>query len=191
MEVPEGVQWKDMAEAYGVRQDVLFEQNGCTKEAKIIFIPGLDWRSLIETNTNENYLSYYPVPENNNIGLEYGWQIKNEQTFFHTGIDFLASIGTEVLAGENGMVVFVGQEPKYGFLVIIDHGEGKQTRYAHLSRVNVKIEDNISAGAIIGQVGKTGTPDLEESHLHFELRIKTPQGWISKNPLPSLSPKSY
>ncbi len=88
------------------------------------------------------------------------------------------------------MVVFVGQEPKYGFLVIINHGQGKQTRYAHLSRVNVKIEDNILAGAIIGQVGQTGTPDLSESHLHFEVRIKTPQGWMSQNPLSRLSPKS-
>jgi murein DD-endopeptidase MepM/ murein hydrolase activator NlpD len=71
-------------------------------------------------------------------------------------------------------------------LIIINHEGGRQTRYAHLSQVKVKVEEQVKAGDVIGQVGKTGNPDLVEPHLHFEVRLQTPQGWITQDPLLNL-----
>lgn len=187
VQVPTGLQWQDIAEAYGVRQDVLFELNGCVVTPELIFIPGVNWREIARQDNNYQGFNYYPLETKPSIGLNYGWQETPQNgRFFHSGVDFLAPVGSSVFASADGIVVFVGNEPNYGFLVIINHGLGRQTRYAHLSRVNVKIEDEIQAGSLIGQVGLTGKPDIADSHLHFEVRIQTPQGWISQDPMLNL-----
>ncbi len=186
VKVPTGVKWRDIAEAYGVRQDVLFELNGCVKNPDIVFIPGVNWTAITRQEKNYQGLSYHPLGQKTTVGLNYGWQENQGDKFFHSGVDLLAPLGSSVLAVEDGIVVFVGNEPNYGFVIIINHNGGRQTRYAHLSRVNVKIEDNVKAGNLIGQVGNTGNPDLPQSHLHFEVRIQTPQGWITQDPLLNL-----
>lgn len=89
---------------------------------------------------------------------------------FHEGMDFSASIGTEVYATGNGTVVMAGRDGNggYGNEIILDHGYNYKTVYAHLSRVFVKPGQQILRGQIIGYVGNTGKST--SPHLHYEVR---------------------
>ncbi len=183
--VPNGATWKDLATAYGIRADVLFEINGCVKTPTVVYIPGVNWQTGEETR-QEDYtgLQRYPLPSVARVGLAYGWHSDSTtgQSFFHGGIDLLAEVGTPVLAADTGKVIFAAQEGTYGFLVVVDHGNGRQTRYAHLSRFEVKIGQTVKGGDVVGYVGETGQPDLLEPHLHFEVRYKFPVGWVAQDP---------
>lgn len=183
--VPNGATWQDLSTAYGIRADVLFEINGCVATPTVVFIPGVNWEPD-ETAPQADYtgLRGYPLPSIGEVGLGYGWhQDPNTgESFFHGGMDILAEEGTPVLAADRGTVVYVGQEGNYGFLVIIDHGNGRQTRYAHLSRFGTSIGESIDAGDVLGYVGKTGRPDILNFHLHFEVRFKSPVGWVAQDP---------
>ncbi|MCO5150023.1 MULTISPECIES: peptidoglycan DD-metalloendopeptidase family protein [unclassified Shinella] len=86
----------------------------------------------------------------------------------HAGIDFRAGTGTEIGATGAGTVVVAGRNGGYGNMVEIDHGNGLKTRYAHLSRVLVKIGDHVEASAPIGLSGSTGRST--GPHLHYEVR---------------------
>ena len=185
IEVPQGVTWQEIGKAYGVRQEVLFELNGCVKIPQTIFIPGINWYGAESASNDYTGLTHYPLPNLVEVGLNYGWHslLDSDQKFFHSGVDLLGSIGTSVLSAEEGIVVFIGQEGNYGFLVIINHPGGRQTRYAHLSKVKVKIDDQVQAGDLIGEIGVTGKPDINPPHLHFEVRYQTPQGWITQDPM--------
>ncbi len=185
LEAPSGATWQDLAKAYGVRADILFEINGCQKNPKIVFIPGVTWTANNSLRPN-NYtgLASYPLANVAKVGLAYGWH-KNAttgQAFFHSGIDLLVAPGTSVLAAETGTVVFVGQEGTYGNLVVLEHSAGRQTRYAHLSQIQVKIGQKVNTGDVLGAVGMTGRPDVPEPHLHFEVRYKLPVGWVAQDP---------
>lgn len=179
---PKGATWQDLADAYGIRSDILFELNGCVKTPQIVFIPGTNWSS----STKKDYLglSGYPLPFVAPIGLKYGWQQNpiGQQRLFHSGVDLLADVGTPVLAADRGEVVYVGQEGTYGILIVINHPGDRQTRYAQLSKVNVKMGQMVRAGDVIGAVGTTGQPDLPTPHLHFEVRVKLAVGWVAQDP---------
>ncbi len=187
VEVPQGATWQDLAAAYGVRADVLFELNGCQAPSNIAFIPGLIWKKEENTRKIENYtgLSGYPLPSVAQVGLAYGWHLDpaTQKNLFHSGVDLLAEVGTPVLAPEVGQVIFKGNEPNYGFLVIIDHGQGRQTRYGHLSKITVNIGQNVQTGDVLGEVGTTGQPDISQPHLHFEVRYQLPVGWVAQDPM--------
>ncbi|MDD9909950.1 MAG: M23 family metallopeptidase [Ahrensia sp.] len=88
----------------------------------------------------------------------------------HGGLDFRAPRGTSVLATASGKVVRAGRMGGYGKLVEIDHGGGITTRYAHLSRINVRKGQRIKRGRVIGKVGSTGRST--GPHLHYEVRRK-------------------
>lgn len=89
-------------------------------------------------------------------------------TRMHTGIDFVAKIGTKIYATGDGVVKNVYRERGgYGIHVVISHGFGYETLYAHLSRYTVKPGQRISRGEIIGTVGNTGTST--GPHLHYEV----------------------
>jgi murein DD-endopeptidase MepM/ murein hydrolase activator NlpD len=89
---------------------------------------------------------------------------------FHEGMDFSASVGTEVYATGNGTVTIAGRDNEggYGNEVVIDHGYNYQTVYAHLSRVFAQPGQKILRGQIIGYVGSTGKST--SPHLHYEVR---------------------
>ena len=87
----------------------------------------------------------------------------------HTGIDISAPIGTRVKATADGVVIHSNWNGGYGRCVIIDHGNGYQTWYAHLSRMDVVEGQEIRQGDVIGQVGATGR--ATGPHLHYEVRI--------------------
>jgi murein DD-endopeptidase MepM/ murein hydrolase activator NlpD len=102
----------------------------------------------------------------------YGYRIDpiTGRNSFHTGVDLIAPTGTPVVAAAGGVVATVGFVPEYGNIVEIDHDNGLTTRYAHLSRSQVKIGDVVMKGQSIAHVGMTGR--TTGPHLHFEVREK-------------------
>ena len=92
------------------------------------------------------------------------------QWAMHEGIDFLAELGSPVVAAAGGVVVFSGFHPQYGYMVDIDHGNDLVTRYAHHSKLFVKEGDVVHRGHKIGEVGSTGRST--GPHLHFEVRYR-------------------
>lgn len=87
----------------------------------------------------------------------------------HPGIDIAAGMGAPLYAADTGVIVFAGWSYRgYGNLIIIDHGTGWQTAYAHLSQINVACGGAIYQGQLIGLSGSTG--NSTGAHLHFEMR---------------------
>ena len=87
---------------------------------------------------------------------------------FHTGIDIPAPPGTAIRAVAPGRVVYSGWRSGYGLMVEVDHGNGISTVYAHCSRLSLKLGQVVTAGQLVGGVGRTGI--TTGSHLHFEVR---------------------
>lgn len=88
---------------------------------------------------------------------------------FHKGVDIRAAAGTPVQAAADGYVTFAGWDGGYGRLVIIDHGAGVRTYYAHLSRLSTQVGRAIQRGEVLGMVGRTGR--VTAPHLHYEVRM--------------------
>ena len=89
---------------------------------------------------------------------------------FHSGMDFSANKGTPVYATGNGVVTKAAWEGQYGNCIVIDHGFGYVTKYAHLSKYDVKRGQKVVRGQTIGRVGSTGKST--GSHLHYEVHVK-------------------
>jgi murein DD-endopeptidase MepM/ murein hydrolase activator NlpD len=185
VQAPAGSTWRDLAASYGVPADVLFEINGCQKKPNIVFVPGIEWSGKRRQGINsETSFTTYPLPKIATVGLNYGWQTIPGQTkkIFHSGIDLIADVGTNVLAAEEGTVVFAGQQEGYGILVVINHRDGLQSRYAHLNSLKTVTGKQVKSGETIGTVGQTGSPDINSPHLHFEVRYQSNSGWIAQDP---------
>lgn len=86
----------------------------------------------------------------------------------HAGVDFRASIGTDIRTTGMGTVITAGRNGGYGNMVEVDHGNGLTTRYAHLSEILVNVGDKVAAGAVVGRSGSTGRST--GPHLHYEVR---------------------
>jgi murein DD-endopeptidase MepM/ murein hydrolase activator NlpD len=106
------------------------------------------------------------------------------QWAMHEGIDFLAEMGSPIVAAADGVIVFAGFHPQYGYMVDIDHGNDLVTRYAHCSKLLVKEGDVVQRGHKIGEVGSTGRST--GPHLHFEVRYRgaaqNPSKFLVSNP---------
>lgn len=87
----------------------------------------------------------------------------------HTGVDISAPTGTTVKAAADGVVISAGWNGGYGRCVIVDHGNGYQTWYGHLSKIDVMEGEEIRQGETLGLVGMTGR--ATGPHLHYEVRI--------------------
>lgn len=114
------------------------------------------------------------------IGGTYMWPAQSDYTRissgygyrgreFHLGIDIPAGYGTDVYAANGGKVVKASYHYSYGNYVVIDHGGGQATLYAHMSKLFVSVDDFVSQGDVIGLVGSTGYST--GNHIHFEVRI--------------------
>lgn len=111
----------------------------------------------------------YPV--NDPITSPFGYRthpVTGEQKL-HTGTDFGSAMGTPVKAVKDGKVIFAGVNAGYGNCVIIDHGGGIQTLYAHNSELNVSEGQTVKQGQVVSKVGSTGMST--GPHLHLEFRV--------------------
>lgn len=116
-----------------------------------------------------------PIPASAAKGTgSFGWPVSGlvTQKFWshHPGIDIGAPKGAPIYAADSGFVIRAGWDQErisYGFMILINHGNGYITRYAHLSAFNVEVGDSVKKGQRIGSVGSTG--NSTGPHLHFEV----------------------
>ncbi len=123
----------------------------------------------------------WPVPDHS-ISSPFGWRIHPVFHYrsFHTGIDLPNPMGTTVRAARRGTVIFTGDYGPDGTVVMLDHGHGLATLYAHLGRVFVSTGQKVSTLQPLGSVGMTGW--TTGPHLHFEVRVRG----TAVNPVPWL-----
>ena len=113
----------------------------------------------------------WPCPSSSRITSPYGYRVLFGVRDFHTGIDIGATTGSNIVAAESGTVILAnyGWNGGYGNYVIINHGNGITTRYAHASQLYVSAGQTVSKGQVIAAVGTTG--NSTGPHLHFEVRV--------------------
>lgn len=105
----------------------------------------------------------------------------------HTGIDLIVTEGTPVLAAAGGTVILVDEVSGYGLTVLVDHGGGWQSLYAHLFEIAVKPADVVHRGQPLGRVGDSGRATTP--HLHFEIRQRRAGQMLALDPAPFLRPR--
>ena len=170
----------DIAYLNGVEQERTVLSTQVTREAtnKVI---------AVGTKVRPSWLpnGYFIWPVYGNITSYFGYRSIFGSYSYHGGIDIATSYGTSIAAADGGTVVFAGRATgsmwSYGNLVIIDHGNGKQTYYGHCSSVLVSAGDKVYQGQPIARVGSTGRST--GNHCHFEVKING----TSVNPLSYLS----
>lgn len=135
-----------------------------------------DYLSILESTLLQQSVLKNTLPNSSPVDAaynssSYGWRIDpfTGTRAFHEGLDFTAEVGTPIHAAAGGIVVFAEQTPDYGKIVKIDHGNGLETRYAHSSKLLVKVGDRVEKGQVIALVGSTGRST--GSHLHYEIRV--------------------
>ncbi|MBM0744042.1 M23 family metallopeptidase [Phormidium sp. CLA17] len=192
VELQPGQSWREVAKAYKVRPDVLFEVNGCQRSPRVVFIPGVNWSPVGAATQalprqSRVILSGYPLPATpaeSAVLLNYGYGVQPEtgKVGFHSGVDLAAPINTAVQAVGSGTIAFAGMQGALGNLVVVNHVEGLQTRYAQLGRIAVKVGQRVAQGQTIGMVGISGRPSSKQPHLHFEMRSRSNLGWVAEDP---------
>jgi murein DD-endopeptidase MepM/ murein hydrolase activator NlpD len=192
VEIPARQSWRQVASKYQVRPDTVFEINRCQKNPKFVFlpvIPGVKFAEKVVTKTdtpgkNVGKITGYPLPNTTSVVLGYGWNYHpvTKEAVFHSGVDLLAPVGTPVVAIAPGIVVFAKEQGSYGQLVIINHADGLQSRYAQLEGIKVTLGQKVNQGYVLGTVGTTGQPTSIQPHLHFEIRVNGFLGWEAKDP---------
>lgn len=194
VQVSAGQTWLQVAEAYRIGADVLFEINGCVATVpSIIFVPGVNWFPGVATTSTatapptDHGLNGYPLPERAPLILSYGWQPSRggDQPIFSSGIALSAMANTPVLSVGGGVVAFAGAQPDEtsGNLVVVNHAQGLQTRYANLGELSVSVGQRVSQGAQLGVVRQTDSAaSAAASSLYFEVRTNSDLGWVAQNP---------
>jgi len=131
------------------------------------------------------------------VGSGFGSRVDpfSGQMSMHAGLDFAAPVGTPILAAAGGVVSAAEVNAAFGNMVVIDHGNGLQTLYAHASRLDVRAGEIVRKGQQIARVGTTGRST--GSHLHFEVHVngrpQNPAHFLTRqradSPLSGLNPR--
>ena len=110
-------------------------------------------------------------PNSGYISSYYGGRLHPIENVYkvHTGIDFAGGFRSDIVASKGGTVVAATYHYSYGNYVIIDHGNGIETLYAHADELKVSVGQQVSQGQVIALVGSTG--NSTGPHLHFEVRV--------------------
>jgi murein DD-endopeptidase MepM/ murein hydrolase activator NlpD len=105
------------------------------------------------------------------VSSRFGWRQDplTGEASFHQGVDLAVAYGRDVKAAADGVVSFAGVQNGYGNTVVIDHQDGRQTRYAHLSQELVRAGDAVTEGQVLGKSGNSGRST--GPHLHFEVLV--------------------
>lgn len=113
----------------------------------------------------------WPVPSSQHVTSSYGSRMHPilGTRRFHAGIDISAASGADIVAAGSGTVIFAGYHGGYGNTVMIDHGDGLVTLYAHQSSIGVSYGQVVDKGQRVGAIGSTGLST--GPHLHFEIRV--------------------
>ena len=137
-----------------------------TRQVTAPLLTGTSYSASYYGDTGSGVLSegmIWPLP--NNGGTETCYFGEDG----HKGVDLAIAEGTDIYAAASGKVVVAGVYYTYGNCVVIDHGNGVRTLYAHCSSLNVSVGDEVSQGDVVGFVGMTGYAN--GNHLHFEVHI--------------------
>ena len=126
----------------------------------------------------------WPSQASTRITSPFGWRYLSllGGRNYHTGVDIGAAGGTNILAANSGTVIKAGWNNSYGYMVMVDHGGGIVTLYAHSSKLLVKTGDIVTRGQAIALIGSTGMST--GNHLHFEVRVNGKY----QNPLNYITP---
>jgi len=176
--------WR-IAQVYEISLDRLVEANEIDEPERLaigtrLWIPGArEHRAVPVTVTGGNGARFlWPVPGGRVIS-GFGVQRPSHR---HQGLDIAAAAGEAVQAAEDGTVRYAGSSMRgYGKTLIIDHGEGWTTLYAHNSALIARQGQRVKRGELIARVGRSGNASTE--HCHFEIR----RGEVPINPTPLLS----
>lgn len=135
--------------------------------------------SIKGEGTDKNVSKFLNRPINGILTSSYGYRIhpKRKKKHFHSGIDLAAKSGTPIACAAPGKVVYAGWKNGYGYVVMVDHGKGYETLYAHCSKLAVTIGQSVNVGKTIAYVGRTGV--ATGPHVHFEVR----KNGVYQNPL--------
>jgi murein DD-endopeptidase MepM/ murein hydrolase activator NlpD len=144
--------------------------------SKRVFVQAKSYDEVAKMAMNKEKMiasmpSIMPVSNKDLKQTASGWGMRIHPIYkiprFHSGMDFTAATGTDVFATGIGVVKSAVRESGYGNTVVIDHGFGFETFYAHLNKINVKVGQKVNRGDVIGFVGSTGTSTAP--HLHYEV----------------------
>lgn len=203
--VPRGQTWQQVAAAYNTRADVLFEVNGCPSAVPAaVFVPGVNWfpglalAAASPPAASASPLQGYPLPQRSQIVVNYGWQPDpvQDRLVFNTGVALASAASTPVLAVGPGTVAFAGRDATYGNLVVINHAQGLQTRYANLTAPEVRAGQTVRQGDRLGTVApresgpesgpengpESGPESSPDTFVFFEVRLNSSMGWVAQNP---------
>ncbi len=174
--VEEGDTLESLAQKYKVEEEVItscpyntLPQDGTLAVGDSVIVPGGTKPYVQRTVTT--YTG--PVPETSGGSGRFRWPatgtISQYYWYGHRAIDIANGIGTAIVAADAGYVSFAGwTDIGYGYLVVVDHTNGYQTYYAHLSNIFVYEGQTVSSGEVLGAMGSTGYST--GPHLHFEIR---------------------
>ena len=144
--------------------------------SKQVFVQAKSYDEVAKMALNKEKMiasmpSIMPVSNRDLKQTASGWGMRIHPIYkiprFHYGMDFTAVTGTDVFATGIGVVKSASREAGYGNAILIDHGFGFETLYAHMSKINVKVGQKVNRGDVIGFVGSTGTSTAP--HLHYEV----------------------
>ncbi|SVA24299.1 uncharacterized protein METZ01_LOCUS77153 [marine metagenome] len=166
---------EEIAIRYQVSLEKIIESNGMLDPDTIyagteLFIPDAKINeSFRKRLIPPPYKPKFVKPTSGRLTSGFGYRIHPilKKRRMHKGIDIVARYGSNVKAATGGIITYSGQMGSYGNLVVIDHQNGFETRYAHNSRLKVKKGEKVRQGQTIALVGNTGRSN--GTHLHFEI----------------------